>query len=64
KSLSLKTAKAAHVISNPHVVNMHHDAPRVLKGRDESASRHAGVLIDMSDQEATADAGDDDFEKY
>jgi len=64
KSLSLKTAKVAHVISKPHVVNMHHDAPRVLKGRDESASRHAGVLIDMSDQETKEDVKDGEFEQY
>ena len=56
--------KASHALAKAHVLNVHHDAPKVLKGRDEGATRHAGVLIDLSDHEAAADASDDDFEKY
>jgi len=64
KAVSVKTAKAGHVLAKPRVMNVHHEASRVIKGRDESAPRHTGVLIDMSDKEAKGDPKDEDFEQY
>jgi hypothetical protein len=46
------------------VVNVHREASRVIKGRDESGPRHTGVLIDMSDKETKGDPKDEDFEQY
>jgi len=59
-----KSAKIAHVAPKAQVIKAHHDAPRVLKGRDTGSAGHAGVLIDLSDHESSGDVSDDDFEKY
>jgi methyl-accepting chemotaxis protein len=64
KAVSIKTAKTSHVLAKPHVMNVHHEAPRVIKGRDESGPRQTGVLIDMSDKESKGDPKDEDFEQY
>jgi methyl-accepting chemotaxis protein len=64
KAVTMKKAKVSHVLAKPHVMNVHHEAPRVIKGRDESAARHTGVLIDMSDKESRGDPKDEDFEQY
>jgi methyl-accepting chemotaxis protein len=64
KAVSMKKAKTGHVLAKPRVMNVHNEAPRVIKGRDESGPRHTGVLIDMSDKESKADPKDEDFEQY
>ena len=60
----MKKAKTTHVLAKPHVMNVHREASRVIKGRDESGPRHTGVLIDMSDKESKGDPKDEDFEQY
>ena len=59
-----RTIKTGHVAAKPQVLKAHHEGPRVIKGRDENSSHHAGVLIDLNDHESTSDVHDDDFEKY
>ncbi|HVN70737.1 MAG TPA: methyl-accepting chemotaxis protein [Desulfomonilia bacterium] len=61
---AVRKAKPAFAAAKAHVLDVHHDKPKVLKGRDESVSRNAGVLINMGDHETAGDASDDDFEKY
>jgi len=59
-----RTIKTGHVAAKPQVLKAHHEGPRVITGRDENSSHHAGVLINLSDHESTIDVHDDDFEKY
>jgi len=58
-----RAAKPAHAAPRLQK-KVHENAPRAIKGREDSGNRIAGALIDLSDADMKGDATDGDFERY
>ena len=58
-----RAAKPAHAAPRLQK-RVNENAPRAIKGREDSGSRIAGALIDLSDADMKGDATDGDFERY